>query len=445
MQINTSEEVTLIVGAGMTGLTAGYLLSKEGEKCLLLEKEKVIGGLCCSYKLDDIIFDLGPHLFFPNPDFEAEQFMLELLQGEAIIKQRFRFAIYNNGKYWKFPLSIFDLFFYPFDYKKHFRLSLRNRNNYSPDSIISIEQDIILKAGRSYYERVFAPMLLKKSLLPGNKIHRDWVARVDRDVENRKEPFKEISHRKLLRKILNSLYQTYYYPLNGFERFPQKLWGRYKEAGGATIVNCGPIKFEESGNKIAKATVRGITYPLKNVIWTGSVNSLNEVIGSNVNKIKYIKTIIVLLTYKQKKPIRRPFVYVYYPEENLIFNRIYYPANIYKDHTPSGKEGICLELNYSCELDDMTDDEIILRAVGDIEKEGLFKGSDLRSRQVIRLGESLPVYELDYENRMEEAFKAVHSYSNLYSVGRLGGYFFCMTPPAVSQGIKIARHILQNV
>lgn len=445
MQINTSEEVTLIVGGGMTGLTAGYLLSIEGEKCLLLEKEKVVGGLCRSYNLDDIFFDLGPHLFFPNPDFESERFMMELLQDEAIIKQRFRFAIYNNGRYWKFPLSIFDLLFYPLDFKKHFFLSLMYKKTYSPDSIISIEQDIILKGGRSYYERVFAPMLLKKSLLPGNKIHRDWVARVDRDVENSKEPFNEISHEKLLRKILSSLYQTYYYPLNGFERFPQKLWNRYKEAGGETIVNCGPITFETNGNKIAKATVRDITYPLKNVIWTGSVNSLNEVIGSNVHKIKYIKTIIVLLTYKQKKPIRRPFVYVYYPEENLIFNRIYYPANIYKGQTPSGKEGICLELNYLCDLDAMTDEEIVLRAVGDIEKEGLFEGSDLRSKQVIRLGECLPVYELDYENKMEEAFNVVHSCSNLYSVGRLGGYFFCMTPPSVSQGIKIARHILQNI
>lgn len=445
MQINTSEEVTLIVGAGMTGLTAGYLLSKKGEKCLILEKEKTIGGLCRSYKLDDIIFDLGPHLFFPNPDFEAEQFMLELLKNETIIKQRFRFAIYNNGKYWKFPLSIFDLLFYPLDFKKHFVLSLMYKRDYSLDTIISIEQDIIMKGGRAYYEKVFAPMLFKKSLLPGNKIHRDWVARVDRDVENRKEPFKEISHGKLLRKILSSIYQTYYYPLNGFERFPQKLWSIYKEEGGETIVDCGPIAFEANGNKIAKAKVRDITYPLKNIIWTGSVNSLNEVIGSKANKIKYVKAIIVLLTYKQEKPVRRPFVYVYYPEENLIFNRIYYPANIYKDQTPSGKEGICLELNYSCELDDMTDDEIILRAIGDIEKEGLFKRRDLRSRQVIRLGECLPVYELDYENKMEEAFKVVHSYSNLYSVGRLGGYFFCMTPPAVSQGIKIARHISQNV
>lgn len=435
----------VIVGAGMTGLTAAYFLSREGGKCLLLEKEKDIGGLCRSYKLDDIIFDLGPHLFFNNPDFEAERFMMEILKDEKFIKKRFRFAIYNKGRYWKFPLSIFDMLFYPLDYKKHFLLSLMYKNNDSPENKISVEQDIIEKGGRSYYERVFAPMLLKKSLLPGNKIHRDWLARVDRDVENRKEPFKEISHGGLLRKILSTLYQYYYYPFNGFERFPQKLWERYKEAGGETIVNCGPIKFEEMGNKITKVTIRDKTYPLKNVIWTGSINSLNEILGKDIQKLKYVKAIIVLLTYNQKNPIRRPFIYVYYPDKNLIFNRIYYPANIYKDQTPSGREGICLELNYLDYLDNMTDDEIILRAVGDIEKEGLFKRSDLRRKRVVRLGECLPVYNLDYENKMEETFKVVHFYDNLYSVGRLGGYFFCMTPLSVRQGIKIARRILQNV
>ena len=117
------KEVTLIVGAGITGLTAAYFLSKGGERCLLLEKEEDIGGLCRSYKLDDIIFDLGPHLFFHNPHFETERFMMELIKGEGIIKRRFRFAIYTNGKYWKFPLNLFDLIIYPWKYKKHFILN----------------------------------------------------------------------------------------------------------------------------------------------------------------------------------------------------------------------------------------------------------------------------------------------------------------------------------
>ncbi len=95
-------------------------------------------------------------------------------------------------------------------------------------------------------------------------------------------------------------------------------------------------------------------------------------------------------------------------------------------------------------LDNMTDEEIINRTVKDAEKSGLLKKDQLRQSKVIRLGDCLPVYDLDYEDKINETFKDVHSYQNLYSIGRLGGNYFCMTPAAFSQGIKIARHLSQN-
>jgi len=105
------------------------------------------------------------------------------------------------------------------------------------------------------------------------------------------------------------------------------------------------------------------------------------------------------------------------------------------------REGICFELNYMEGLDGLTDNEIIDRTVADAEKVGLLKKEQLRQSKVIRLGECLPVYSLDYENEIKETFKDVHQYQNLYSIGRLGGYYFCMTPAAVRQGIKLAKHL----
>jgi len=118
MKNTQSKDVTLIVGAGMTGLTAAYKLSMKGESCLLLEKENKVGGLCRSYRLDDITFDLGPHIFLYNPYLEAEKFMMDILKDEKIIKRRFRFAIYIKNRYWKFPVNILDILLYPWKYKK---------------------------------------------------------------------------------------------------------------------------------------------------------------------------------------------------------------------------------------------------------------------------------------------------------------------------------------
>ena len=139
---------------------------------------------------------------------------------------------------------------YPWEYKKHFILNYFNKNKKLRDSEKSMEQDIIMKGGRFYYENIFAPMLLKKTFISGKMIHCDWVARVDRDVHNRREPFREISHGRLFKKILASLYQTYYYPLGGFHKFSKKLMEKYRQTGGEIILNYGPLKFEREDNRI---------------------------------------------------------------------------------------------------------------------------------------------------------------------------------------------------
>lgn len=440
-----SREITAIIGAGITGLTAAHLLSNGGEKCVIFEQEEKVGGLCRSYLLDDIIFDLGPHLFFNNPEHEAERLMMELLKDEKVIERRFRFAIESEGRCWKFPLSLFDLLSYPKEYQKHFLMSfLRKKNPRESKDRISMEQDLIEKGGQSYYERIFAPMLMKKTLLSGNQIHRDWGVRVDRNVKNEKEPFREESRGWLFKKVLQSLYQTYYYPVDGFQKFTEILRDKYTETGGEIIVNCGPLRFEKMDNKLTRVKVNDKAYPVKNVIWTGSLNGLNGILGNSTGKIRYVKTLIAFLTYNQKNPVHRPFVYAYYTEKNLIFNRVYWPASIYRNQAPRDKEGICLELNYIDDLDHRTDEEILRRAVEDIDKKGLFKKDNLRNQQLVRLGECLPVYELDYERKMSETFKRVHGYCNLYSIGRLGGFYFCMTPMAVSQGIKMSKYLLQT-
>lgn len=39
-----------IIGAGLTGLTAGFRLSKQGHEVAVFEKEKTSGGLASGFK-----------------------------------------------------------------------------------------------------------------------------------------------------------------------------------------------------------------------------------------------------------------------------------------------------------------------------------------------------------------------------------------------------------
>ena len=205
---------------------------------------------------------------------------------------------------------------------------------------------MVEKIGTSYYNETIAPMLHYKTLLPGSQIHRDWLSRVDRNVFNEKEPFTPISPIKhILITLRQILYQAYLYPAKGYDIFTQKLWGKFNSFNGETVLDCGKITIKTDRNLISKVIVNDKEYLTKNVIWTGSVNELNDAIGSNAPKIKYVKVIIVFLSYNQKKRIQRPYGYLYYPDKNLIFNRVYYPSSIFGRQSPDNREGICLELN----------------------------------------------------------------------------------------------------
>lgn len=51
----------VIIGSGLSGLICGYVLSKEGYKVCVLEKNKQVGGCLQTFVRDKCIFDVGVH------------------------------------------------------------------------------------------------------------------------------------------------------------------------------------------------------------------------------------------------------------------------------------------------------------------------------------------------------------------------------------------------
>ncbi|WP_338097570.1 NAD(P)/FAD-dependent oxidoreductase [Methanolapillus ohkumae] len=51
----------IVVGGGISGLLSALVLSKHGNRVLVLEKDGVVGGNCRSYNVDGFMVDTGPH------------------------------------------------------------------------------------------------------------------------------------------------------------------------------------------------------------------------------------------------------------------------------------------------------------------------------------------------------------------------------------------------
>ena len=54
----------VILGAGLSGLSAGAKLIRDGFTVTILEKSNSVGGLASIFTKDNYKFDFGPHIFF---------------------------------------------------------------------------------------------------------------------------------------------------------------------------------------------------------------------------------------------------------------------------------------------------------------------------------------------------------------------------------------------
>ena len=54
----------LILGAGITGLSAAWKLSEKGYDVEILEMDSLVGGLAKTIKFKNSLVDIGPHSFF---------------------------------------------------------------------------------------------------------------------------------------------------------------------------------------------------------------------------------------------------------------------------------------------------------------------------------------------------------------------------------------------
>ncbi|MBQ6084611.1 MAG: NAD(P)/FAD-dependent oxidoreductase [Bacteroidales bacterium] len=61
--IEANRKTTLIIGGGLGGLVTGALLTKEGHKVTVLEKNSIIGGGLQSFYRHNVVFPTGMHIF----------------------------------------------------------------------------------------------------------------------------------------------------------------------------------------------------------------------------------------------------------------------------------------------------------------------------------------------------------------------------------------------
>src|SRR5262245_54985817 len=94
----------VVIGAGPAGLTAAYLLAKQGVPVSVLEADPAeVGGISRTAKYKGYRFDIGGHRFFSKSR-EVEDLWSELLPHDMLDRPRSS-RIYYRGKFFSYPLK----------------------------------------------------------------------------------------------------------------------------------------------------------------------------------------------------------------------------------------------------------------------------------------------------------------------------------------------------
>ena len=101
------KQQVVIIGGGPAGLTAGYLLAKQGVPVQVLEADpRYVGGLSRTAQYKGFHFDIGGHRFFSKSK-AVEDLWTELLPHDMLDRPRSS-RIYYRGRFFSYPLRAAD-------------------------------------------------------------------------------------------------------------------------------------------------------------------------------------------------------------------------------------------------------------------------------------------------------------------------------------------------
>jgi protoporphyrinogen oxidase len=442
---------TAVLGAGLSGLAAGYVLTKNGNPVTIFEAENSVGGASKTISFDGFRFDLGGHRFYSKKQ-EINSFIKKVM-GEEITEVQRVSKIYLNGKMFNYPLTIFNAFFHMGASKttrilaEYFSRQIRNKMTSISD--VSYKDWVTNRFGKTLAQFFFIDYGEKVWGIPTDKLSSDFA----------KQRIRSLSLWGAIKNAMrrsaekpNTLIHRFYYPKLGFGRIAERL---AEEIGNRSIrLNSSVEELKHSERRIESVKFRrnqstqevAVEDVISSIPITSLVKVLNPKPDAEVlraaESLLYRNLIIVFLALDRDQVT--DLTWMYFPGKDITFSRLHEPKNWSQSMAPEGKSSLVVE--YFCSEGDAfweeKDESLKDQTVFQLEKLGLIEKKDLMNYKVIRLRYAYPVYDLDYGSQLRVLMDYLSRFVNLQSVGRNGLFRYASSDHYIEMGIKAAKNLL---
>jgi len=444
-----------ILGAGVTGLTAAYYLSKKGYNVTIFEKSEEVGGIASSFiDKDGCVYDYGPHQFCTdNP--ELVKLLKDILGKDLLIRKK-NASQYFFNKYIPYPPK-------PLDYltKLPLNLSLKVlieviisrihlQFNSKPD--YSFESWTKSRFGKTLYERYFKPYTIKtwginpdeldpstaSSRISFNSIF-DILFKTVKYHITKKDDF-STTH--------NPLKHKFYYPKGGNVKLMQALYNACIKSNIKLKKGYEVKRIEVKNSRITKINFSnkkgesGFDY----VINTIPLTLLTKVLGKpEYPSLKFRSMIFGFISFDKKQI--SPYHWIYYPDRDIIFQRLCEFKHFDADMCPENKTNIVAEI--TCfkgdKIWESNDEEITKSIIHNLKKVRLIKGNENYTSNIKRKEFVYPLQIKGFQRMIKEIVeKDILPIQNLVTIGRQGLYKYCNQNECMEMALDATSQIIKN-
>jgi len=447
--------VKIVLGGGLAGLTAAYTLARSGEKVTLLERDGSVGGLARTVNRNGFKFDLGGHRFLTH-DREIEMLVRDILEKECLDVSR-KSSIFLLGKYFDYPLKPFNAVF-----GVGFNTSLRIIHDYiterirgvlSPADIVSLEDWVVNRFGRSMFDLYFKQYSEKVWGIDCGNISQEWVAQRIKGLS-----LWEVIKNACFRfggKRIDTLADGFLYPSLGIGEISHSL-RRYLEREHPVMTGTKVRKIVHENGMVRRVTVEngdGIyhvegngfisTIPLTNLIRMLEPAPPDDVIEASLN-LHFRDLVVVTLMLDRARVT--DLTWLYLPERTIPIGRVHEPKNWSPLMAPKGKTSIVAE--YFCFRGDRTwttsPHELTDITVNHLEKLGFFERKEVSDSCVVPVPKAYPLLDTQYSKHYERVIAWLDRFTNLRLAGRGGMFRYLNMDHAMRSGIDAAKGMLDE-
>ena len=451
-----------IIGAGPAGLTAAYLLSKQGLSVTVIEKDPVyVGGISRTVEHNGFRFDIGGHRFFSKSQ-EVVALWNEILPDDFIQRPRMS-RIYYEGKFYSYPLRAFEalgnlgiirssLCMASFGWAKLF----------PKKDVRSFEDWTINQFGHKLYSIFFKTYTEKVWGMPCDEMSADWAAQRIKGLSLGAAVLDGLKRSLGLNKKPNdgmatkTLLETFRYPRLG----PGMMWNTARDkvlAMDNTVAmdtSLKQLRFDDVTQRWNMQTVDGdgalATINAAHIISSapmrelaGRIYPLPATLPSALD-LNYRDFLTVALMIRSNDLFPDNWIYIH--DDNVKVGRVQNFRSWSPEMVPD-PELACVGLEYFCFEGDglwsMTDEDLIALATKEMAILGLCDPETVVGGAVVRQEKAYPVYDETYRDNVEAMRVELEAaYPTLHMVGRNGMHRYNNQDHAMMTAMLTVRNIV---